>query len=303
LTTNDSPRAGSAGYLSLADSKVAPRAANIAPLKTVCSTCCLRELCLPCCGLTRSEKDAADHLMFNRPRVRRGESLFRTGDRFTSLYAVRSGFFKSLTLFENGRSQVTGFTMSGEVLGMDGIGLERHTRDAVALEDGEVCAISFIGLQELVHHIPSLQRQVHRMMSREIVREQGVLLQLGSMNAEERLSTFLLNLSKRFAAHGYSPSEFNLRMTREEIGSYLGLSLETVSRTLSMFQEEGLIGVRQRFIRILNGIGLQRVMSRESDFTAAGVASGGDLIPRNRRSSSKFASSTARVSALKNKDA
>jgi CRP/FNR family transcriptional regulator len=229
----------------------------------MCSTCNLRELCPPCCGLTRAEMDVADRLVFNRPRVRRGESLYRTGDRFTSLYAVRNGFFKSTALLENGRDQVTGFSMTGEVLGMDGIGPERHSCNTIALEDSDVCAISFARLQELAHEIPSLQRHFHKTMSREIVREHGVMLLLGSMNADERLAMFLLNLSQRFAARGYSPSEFNLRMTREEIGSYLGLKLETVSRTFSKFQEEGMIGVQQKFIRILDSACLARVMGRQ----------------------------------------
>jgi CRP/FNR family transcriptional regulator len=228
----------------------------------MCSTCNLRELCLLCCGLTRSEMDVADRLVFNRSRVRRGESLSRTGDRFTYLYAVRNGLFKSTALLENGCNQVIAFSMTGEVLGMDGIGPERHTCNTIALEDSEVCAISFARLQKLAHEIPSLQRHFHRMMSREIVRKHRVMLLLGSMIAEERLAMFLLNLSQRFAARGYSPSEFNLRMTREEIGSYLGLKLETVSRTFSKFQEDGLIGVHQKLIRILDRAGLERVMDR-----------------------------------------
>jgi len=203
--------------------------------------------------------------VFNRSRVRRGDSLYRTGDRFTSLYAVRNGFFKSLALLGNGREQVTGFSMTGELLGIDGIGPERHTCNAIALEDSEVCAMPFAKLQELGHKIPSLQRHFYKMMSREIAREHGVMLQLGSMNAEERLAIFLLDLSQRFAARGYSPSEFNLRMTRGEIGSYLGLKLETVSRTFSKFQEEGLIGVQYKFIRILDSASLERVMGREQD--------------------------------------
>jgi CRP/FNR family transcriptional regulator len=249
-----------------ADSAVAPRPDTIARLKTMCSTCSLRELCLPCCGLTRSQIDVANRLVFNRSRVRRGEILYRTGDRFTSLYAVRSGFFKSTLLLENGRrDQVTGFSMTGEVMGMDGIGPERHICNAIALEDSNVCAIPFAGLQELAHEIPSLQHHFREMMSREIVREQGVMLLLGSMNAEERLAMFLLNLAKRFAARGNSPLEFNMRMTREEIGSYLGLTLETVSRTLSKFQEEGLLSVQQKFIQILDSAGLERVMGRGPD--------------------------------------
>ena len=263
MTTNTSVRIIPARRRAPINSATAPKPGKIAQCRTMCSTCNLRELCLPCCGLTRSEMDVADRLVFNRSRVRRGESLYRTGDRFTCLYAVRNGFFKSTALLENGRDQVTGFSMTGEVLGMDGIGPERHTCNTIALEDSDVCAIPFARLQELAHEIPSLQRQFHKMMSREIVREHGVMLLLGSMNAEERLAMFLLNLSQRFAARGYSPSEFNLRMTREEIGSYLGLKLETVSRTLSKFQEEGLIGVQQKFIRILDSAGLERVMGRE----------------------------------------
>ena len=263
MTTNTSVRIIPTRRRVPIDSATAPRSGKIAQCRTMCSTCNLRELCLPCCGLTRSEMDVADRLVFNRSRVRRGESLYRTGDRFTSLYAVRNGFFKSTALLENGRNQVTGFSMTGEVLGMDGIGPERHTCNTIALEDSDVCAIPFARLQELAREIPSLQRQFHKMMSREIVREHGVMLLLGSMNAEERLAMFLLNLSQRFAARGYSPSEFNLRMTREEIGSYLGLKLETVSRTLSKFQEEGMIGVQQKFIRVLNSAGLERVMGRE----------------------------------------
>ncbi|MBE0614254.1 MAG: helix-turn-helix domain-containing protein [Burkholderiales bacterium] len=236
---------------------------KVALLRSACSTCNLRELCLPCCNLTRAELELANRLAFNRTHIRRGESLFRTDDRFTSLYAVRKGFFKSAVLLRDGRrDQVTGFSMAGEVLGMDGIDTARHTCNAIALEDSDVCAIPFAGLQKLARDIPSLQRQFQRMMSREIVREQGVLLLLSQMTADERLAVFLLNLSQRFAAHGGSPSKFNLRMTREEIGSYLGLSLETVSRTLSKLREEELIGVQQKFIRILDHAGLKRLIGR-----------------------------------------
>ena len=243
---------------------------------TMCSNCNLRGLCLPCCGLTRSEQEIAERLVFKRSQLRRGETLYRTGDRFAFLYAVRTGFFKCTVLLENGRrDQVTGFSMAGEVLGMDGIGLEQQTCNAIALEDSIVCAIPYAGLLELAHEIPSLQHQLRKTMSREIVRESGVMLLLGSMTAEERLALFLLNLSRRFAARGYSPSEFNLRMTREEIGSYLGLKLETVSRTFSRFQQEGLIGVQQKFVRILDQTGLERVMGRDPHWSAAGAAADG----------------------------
>lgn len=238
---------------------------TIGQCKTTCLSCNLRELCAPCCGLTRSEKDAAASLGFSRTRVRRGETLYRNGDRFTSLYAVRYGFFKSVSLLEDGRDQVTGYSIAGEVMGVDGMGPERHACDTVALEDSEVCTIVFAELLALAQEIPSLQRHFYKMMSREIVREQSVMLQLGTMNAEERVAMMLLDLSKRFAAHGYSSAEFNLRMTREEIGSYLGLKLATVSRTFSRFQEEGLIAVQQKFVRICDRARLELVMGRNLD--------------------------------------
>lgn len=156
------------------------------------------------------------------------------------LYAIRSGFFKICIADQEGREQVTGFHMMGEIMGMDAISTEAHAWSAVALEDSEVCDVPFGRLEELSRDIPSLPRHFHQIMSREIVRDQGEMLLLGSMQAEDRLATFLLNLSQR----GYSATCFNLRMTREEIGSYLGLKLETVSRTFSTFQEDGLINVR-----------------------------------------------------------
>jgi len=145
---------------------------------------------------------------------------------------------------------------------MDGISTDRHVCNAVALEDSDVCMIPFEKLEELSRRIEPLQRQFHRFLSREIVREQGIMMLLGSMRAEERLAAFLLNLSQRMRARGYSALEFNLRMTREEIGSYLGLKLETVSRAFSKFQDEGLITVHQKHIQILDGEGLRRLIGR-----------------------------------------
>ncbi len=236
---------------------------SVAKLNTRCSSCGLRELCLPC-GLAEKDVDRIDELIYTRRRLKRGESLYRAGDAFSSLYAVRSGFFKTVQTLEDGRDQVTGFHMGGEMLGMDGIGPEVHGCGAVALEDSEVCVIPYSRLENLGRHMQGLQRQFHKVMSREIVREHGVMLLLGTMRAEERLATFLLNLSQRFTARGYSPSEFNLRMTREEIGSYLGLKLETVSRSFSRFQEAGFISVQQKHIQILDVAGLKRGMGSTS---------------------------------------
>ena len=232
------------------------RAARISAMPTHCSTCNLRELCLPC-GLGAAEQQRLGDLVYTRKRVKRGDTLFHAGADFESLYAVRSGFFKSSVVLEDGRDQVTAFHMAGEVLGLDGIGTGHHTADLVALEDSEVCVIPYAHLEE-----PSLQRQLHKLMSRELVRDQGVMLLLGTMKAEERLAAFLLNLSQRFVARGFSPAEFHLRMTRDEIGSYLGLSLETVSRLFSRFHDDGLIAVQQKHIRILDVAGLKAVMSQ-----------------------------------------
>ncbi len=228
-------------------------------LKTVCSACTLRELCLPI-GLSKTEVEALEGLIYQRRTCRRGEHLYRAGLRFQSLYAIRSGFFKTYVIYEDGREQVTGFYMMGEIMGLDGISSDAHTCHAVALEDCEICEVPFDKLEELSRDLPSLQHHFHKMMSREIVRDHGVMLLLGSMKAEERLATFLLNLSQRFQARGYSPDTFHLRMTREEIGSYLGLKLETVSRIFSKFHEDGLVNVQNKFIELRNAAGLKRLI-------------------------------------------
>lgn len=234
---------------------------NSTSIKVACSNCNLRELCMPL-GLNESEMERVDEVVATRRKVARGDNLFRSGDKFNALYAIRTGFFKTRISAEDGRDQVTGFQMAGEIIGLDGIVSDHHTCDAVALEDAEVCVMPFDRIEELSREITSLQRHVHKIMSREIVRENGVMLLLGSMRAEERLAAFLLNLVQRLHARGFSQSELVLRMTREEIGSYLGLKLETVSRTFSKFADEGIIEVKQRHVRILNSDALRDLVSR-----------------------------------------
>ena len=202
-----------------------------------------------------------DGLISTRRVVPRGESLFRASDNFHALYAVRSGFFKTCLSAEDGRIQVTGFQMAGELLGLDGIGSGHHTVDALALEDSSVCVLPFTDLESLAREFGALQMQLHKIMSREIVRDHGVMMLLGSMRAEERVAAFLLNLTQRLQARGYSAHEVVLRMTREEIGSYLGLKLETVSRTFSRFQDEGILDVKQRQITVKSPEALQRLVS------------------------------------------
>ena len=216
-------------------------------------------------GLTSAELDRIEDVVASRRKIKRGTMLFRNGDKFTSLYAIRTGFFKTCVASEDGRDQVTGFQMAGEVIGLDGIVNDNHTCDAVALEDAEVCVMPFDRIEELSREVNALQRHVHKIMSREIVRENGVMLLLGSMRAEERLAAFLLNLVQRLHARGFSQSEVVLRMTREEIGSYLGLKLETVSRTFSKFVDDGMIEVKQRHVRILNTEALHDIVNSKSN--------------------------------------
>ncbi len=232
-------------------------------IKVACSNCNLRELCMPV-GLSAEELVRIDEVVATRRKIKRGAILFRNGEPFQSLFAIRTGFFKTCVTAEDGRDQVTGFQMAGEIIGLDGIVNDHHTCDAVALEDAEVCVMPFDRIGDLSREVNALQHHVHRIMSREIVREHGVMLLLGSMRAEERLAAFLLNLVQRLHARGFSRSELVLRMTREEIGSYLGLKLETVSRTFSKFVEDGMVEVRQRHVRILDTDSLRAIVNRQS---------------------------------------
>jgi CRP/FNR family transcriptional regulator len=232
------------------------------PFEIRCSSCNVRELCL-WRGLDGDDLRRIEQVVYARRRVKRGDALFRAGDAFGAIYAVRSGFFKTTAVSDDGREQVTGFYMPGELLGMDGIGSGAYHGDAIALEDGEVCVLPFAHIETLGREIPAVQRQLHCVLSREIVRDHGVMMLLGSMRAEERLAAFLLNLSRRFQRRGYSPTDFHLRMTREEIGGYLGLKLETVSRLFSKFQEDGLIEVQQKHVRIRDVAGLEAALGRE----------------------------------------
>lgn len=228
--------------------------------KVACSSCNLRELCMPM-RLSTAEMQHIDHVVSSRRKVKRGETLFSHGERFTALYSIRTGFFKTVVTTADGRDQVTGFQMAGEIMGMDGIVNDQHTCDAIALEDAEVCVMPYERLEEISRSITALQTHVHKIMSREIVRDHNMMMLLGSMRAEERLAAFLLNLVQRLHVRGFSQSELILRMTREEIGSYLGLKLETVSRMFSRFADEGIVEVKQRHVRILNTAALKSMVS------------------------------------------
>ena len=228
--------------------------------KTQCINCSLKEVCFPI-GLQEEDLNQLNAVIKQSCRLKKGDYLFHAGETFSSLYAIRTGFFKTTVNTQDGRDQVTGFFMSGEMVGLDGISINKYACDAVALEDSEVCELPFNRLDELNEYLPHLNLHFFRLMSGEIVRDQAVMLLLGNMRAEERLAVFLLNLSDRLRLRGFAAYDFILRMSREEIGSYLGLKLETVSRTLSRFNQDGLIEVEHKHIKILRPEVLQQMVS------------------------------------------
>lgn len=222
-----------------------------------CSSCGLHQLCLPM-GLEESDMQRLDKII-GRRKVARDSHLYRIGDRFTALYAVRVGHFKTYRANLNGDRQVIGFQMNGELLGMDAIGTDQHQCDAIALEDSEICEIPFARLEELFVEIPTLLRHYHRIMSQEITREQSVIVLLGNMRAEQRIAAFLVNLSSRYFARGYSANRFLLRMTREDIGNYLGLTIESVSRLITKLRKDGLLKVNNRELEVVDLPALKRL--------------------------------------------
>jgi CRP/FNR family transcriptional regulator, anaerobic regulatory protein len=224
-----------------------------------CSSCCLKDVCLPC-DLGRSDLHSFGEMATAKRRVARGASLYHGGDRFDFIYAVRSGSFKTVGVSRHGDEKITGFHLPGEFLGLEAISSGRHGCSAVALEDSEVCILPFASLERLAMSTPALQHRLLRLVSGDVSHDQGLMPLLGSMSAEQRLAAFLLSLSRRHQRLGFSASRFVLRMTRQEIGNYLGLTLETVSRMLSRFQREALIAVQQREIELRNAARLREIV-------------------------------------------
>ena len=198
-------------------------------------------------------------VMTNWRLVRKGEALFRTGDQFESIYTLRSGSAKTVVSDADGHEHVNGFYLQGDILGLGGISTERHHCDATALEDCVAGYISFGHLEALCRQTHSLQQEMYRLLSAEIVRESTRLMVLGSHGADQRVANFLLDVRARLNARGEAGCGFRLRMTREDIGSYLGLTLETVSRTFSRLQHEGLIEIRVKHVTLLDIEGLERL--------------------------------------------
>lgn len=241
---------------------------NIASLKAACHECTLRELCLPL-GLSDSDMHTLDGAIKSRRKLKKGDLLYRIGDPFQALFAIRSGSTKTCQIATDGSVQITGFHLSGELLGIDAISSERHPCDVIALEATEACEIPFDKLETLAIELPGLQHQLLRIMSREIHDEEAQLLMLGRMKADERLAAFLLSFSRRCQRLGQSLTDLRLPMSRQDLGDYLGLALETVSRLLSRFQEEGLIHVQGRHVRLLDRNRLQQLTQQVAEEKAA----------------------------------
>lgn len=221
------------------------------PLQAHCKDCSLITLCLPL-SLDQGDIDLLDQIVKRSRPMKRGEFLFNQGDKFASVFAVRSGSLKTFSVTDEGEEQITGFHLPSEVVGMSGMDNDVYPVSAQALETTSICEIPFDRLDELSVSLPMLRRQLMRIMSREIRDDQQMMLLLSKKTADERIATFLINLSARFRARGYSANQFRLAMSRNEIGNYLGLAVETVSRVFTRFQQNNLLKAEGKEIIILD---------------------------------------------------
>lgn len=231
-------------------------------IKIACKSCSLVTLCLPM-GLEPEDVERLDRIVKRSRPLHRGDHLFREGDKFQCLYIVKTGSVKTYAPSEDGGEQVLGFHLPGELIGLDAIEKASHHCSAKVLETTAVCEIPFSQLAELSTDIPSLQHQMYRLLSKEISQDENMLTLLGKNNAEERLAAFLLSLSGRFKRRGFSPYDFYLSMSRHEIGNYLGLAVETVSRLFTRFQDDGLLRVERKHILLKDIKRLKRITHRE----------------------------------------
>lgn len=220
-----------------------------------CKDCSLAPLCLPI-SLNMQDLDTLDEIVKRGRPLKKGEVLFRQGEPFDSVFAVRSGTLRTFSVTDNGEEQITGFHLPSELVGLSGMDTETYPVTAQALETTSVCEIPFERLDELSMLLPQLRRQLMRIMSREIRDDQQMMLLLSKKTADERIASFLINLSARFSARGFSASQFRLSMSRNEIGNYLGLAVETVSRVFTRFQQNGIIEAEGKEIRIVDYITL-----------------------------------------------
>ena len=214
-----------------------------------------------------------EEFVFQHVQFKTGQRIHTIGQPFDTLFIVHSGFLKTVLIDEFGNEQVLSFPMKGDMFGVDGIHTKRYMSESVALSNCDLILVPFKKFTQLGRSHIEFEHSMYNVMSRELVREQALVSMLGALSAEARVARFLVSLSERFSEMGYSSKLFNLRMTRHEIGSYLGLTLETVSRTLSAFNEIGLISVDQRSIGIKD-IDALRTLRRLPPSSARAKAAG-----------------------------
>lgn len=230
-----------------ADSKII----DLESSRVACKDCNLFQLCLPV-GIDGDDLERLDNIIKRRRPLKRGDLLFHESADFQSIYAVRSGSLKTYSAASDGQEQVTGFHLPGELLGLEAISGRAHPCAAKALETTSVCEIPYERFEELCSELPSLQQLLLQVMSKELLHEHTLLQMHGKKGADERLASLLLSISNRYKARGFSPTDFHLSMSRNDIGNYLGLAVETVSRLFTRFQREKLLTVQRKHICILD---------------------------------------------------
>jgi CRP/FNR family transcriptional regulator len=230
-------------------------------IRVACKNCTLTDLCLPM-GLAPEDIERLDNIVKRSRPLHRGDYLFRNGERFRSLYVVKTGSVKTYAPSAEGGEQVLGFHLPGEIIGLDAIEKDAHVCSARVLETSAICEVPFARFEELSSSIPSLQHQMYRLLSKEIGHDTEMLMLLGKKSAEERLAAFLVSMSRRLHARGLSATDFYLSMSRHEIGNYLGLAVETVSRLFTRFQDEGLLNVDRKHIQLLDLDALEAIVTR-----------------------------------------
>ncbi len=228
-----------------------------------CGDCRLNSICLPI-SMHIEDIDRVNEIIQRGRPLQKGDYLYRSGDPFQSVFAVRSGTIKAINITNDGQEQVTGFYLPGEIVGLDGLAEDNHTNSAIALETAAVCEIPFSNLEELSLKIPTLQRHFFQLMSREITSDQKLITMLSKNSADERVAALLLSISTRNHRRHLSATDFRLPMSRSDIGNYLGLTIETVSRVLSRFQKNDLLSVDKKDITILDMDGLRAIANAET---------------------------------------
>jgi len=226
---------------------------DLARLRRSCSQCTLRQLCLPA-GIGAEDIDRLDRIVKRRRAIAPRERLFSAGSELKTLYVAREGSFKTVALSEDGQQQVIGFHLPGELMGLDALGAGRHRCDAEALEQAAVCEVPLDDLERVAAEVPGLQHQLLRVIGGSMGRDQDHMEMLGRRQASERVLLFLHGLAERYRALGHPEGLLVLSMSREDIANYLGLVIETVSRTFTRLQEDGVIAVRGRQVRVLDAV-------------------------------------------------